>query len=66
VGLQFRAEAFNLFNHPAFGSIYNQLADGPQLFGQAYGTLNSSLGGLNPLYQTGGPRSLQLSLRLHF
>jgi hypothetical protein len=66
LGLQFRAEAFNLFNHPIFGPIYNQLTAGPELFGQAYGTLNGSLGGLNPLYQTGGPRSLQLTLRLHF
>jgi hypothetical protein len=28
--------------------------------------LNSGLGGLNPLFQEGGPRSLQLSLRLDF
>jgi hypothetical protein len=26
--------------------------------------LNNSLGGLNALYQTGGPRSLQLALKL--
>lgn len=64
--LEFRAEAFNLFNHPIFGSIYNQLAYGPGLFGYAYSTLNGSLGGLNPLYQVGGPRSLQVSLRLSF
>jgi Carboxypeptidase regulatory-like domain len=64
--LQFRAESFNLFNHPNFGAIYNELADGPGVFGYAYSTLNSSLGGLNPLYQVGGPRSLQLSLRLSF
>jgi hypothetical protein len=28
--------------------------------------LNHGLGGLNPLFQAGGPRSLQLSLRLTF
>jgi hypothetical protein len=28
--------------------------------------LNNSLGGLNALYQTGGPRSLQLALKLQF
>jgi hypothetical protein len=63
--LQFRAEAFNLFNHPNFGAIYNSLASSTQ-FGYAYNTLNSQLGGLNPLYQLGGPRSLQLTLKLTF
>ncbi len=65
--LQFRAEAFNLFNHASFGAIHNRLQDdGPDRFGRAYSTLNSSLGGLNPLYQVGGPRSLQLMLKLAF
>ena len=64
--LQFRAEAFNLFNHPIFGSINNQLSLGPTLFGLAANTLNSSLGGLSSLYQMGGPRSLQVMLRLNF
>jgi len=63
--LQFRAEAFNLFNHPMFGAVYNYLYYGPSLFGYAYSTLNSQ-GNLNSLYQTGGPRSLQLSLKLSF
>ncbi|MFC5862181.1 carboxypeptidase regulatory-like domain-containing protein [Acidicapsa dinghuensis] len=66
VSLQFKAEAFNAFNHPIFGAIYNSLNDGPNEFGYAYSTLNSFLGGLNPLYQVGGPRSLQLSLKLLF
>jgi hypothetical protein len=64
--LQFRAEAFNVLNHPVYGSIYNILSYGPQLFGQAYTTQNNQLGGLNALYQVGGPRSLQLALKLHF
>ena len=61
---QFRVEAFNLFNHPIFGGI-NPFFGDPQ-FGQATSTLSQSLGVLNPLYQTGGPRSLQLALRLTF
>jgi hypothetical protein len=66
VRLQFRAEAFNLFNHPIFGSIYNQFSQGANYFGRANNTQNSQLGGLNSLYQVGGPRSLQLALKLHF
>ncbi len=63
--LQFRAEAFNVFNHPMFGPVYNYLYYGPSQFGYAYSTLNSQ-GSLNSLYQTGGPRSLQVSLKLSF
>lgn len=67
VGLQFRAEAFNVLNHAIWGNIYNELSmDGPSLFGRAYTMQNTQLGGLNSLYQTGGPRSLQLALKLHF
>lgn len=66
VGLQFRAEAFNVLNHPQFGNFYADLGTGEPLFGTAASTRNSFLGGLNSLYQTGGPRSLQLALKLHF
>lgn len=65
-GLQFRAEAFNIFNRANFGAIYNQLSNGASRFGLAYNTQNSQLGGLNSLYQVGGPRSLQLALKLQF
>ncbi len=65
VGLLFRAEAYNMLNHPSFGSIYNSLANGP-LFGQAYTTEDSQLGGLSSIYQVGGARSMQVSLKLHF
>lgn len=64
--LQLRAEGFNILNHPMFGSIYNQLSVGAARFGLAYTTMNSQLGGLNSLYQMGGPRSVQLALRLRF
>src|SRR5438094_3735252 len=62
--LQFRAEAFNIFNHPSFGSINPFF--GQKTFGQATGTLANSLGILSPLYQMGGPRSMQFALRLAF
>jgi hypothetical protein len=70
VGLQFRAEFFNIFNHPNFGSPNNDLTS--PLFGHSTQTLANSLGsggangGFNPLYQIGGPRSIQLALRLQF
>jgi len=60
--LQFRAEAFNAFNHPNFGQIDPNIFD--PTFGQAISTLNGSLGTLNSLYQMGGPRSMQFALKL--
>ncbi len=70
LSLQARADLFNILNHPNFGSPINYLSS-PQ-FGQATMMLNNSLGsggqsgGLNPLYQVGGPRSIQLALKLQF
>ncbi len=68
--LRFRGEFFNIFNHPNFGPPTNNLTS--PLFGYSTATLASSLGsggangGLNPLYQIGGPRSIQLALKLQF
>jgi carboxypeptidase family protein/TonB-dependent receptor-like protein len=64
LNLQFRAEAFNLLNHPNFGAINTTLTS--TTFGQATGMLGSQLSGLNPLFQVGGPRSFQFALRLDF
>jgi hypothetical protein len=64
--LQFRAEAFNIFNHPIFGEIQNNLTTGTAVFGRATTTLNNQLGGLSALYQQGGPRSFQFALKLVF
>lgn len=62
--IQFRAEAFNIFNHPNFGTINPVF--GQPTFGQATGTLANSLGILSPIYQQGGPRSMQFALKLAF
>ncbi|HEX8291836.1 MAG TPA: carboxypeptidase-like regulatory domain-containing protein, partial [Pyrinomonadaceae bacterium] len=68
--LQVRAEFFNVFNHPNFGDPVGDLNS--RLFGQSVQTLARSLGtggvngGLSPLYQVGGPRSVQLALRFSF
>jgi hypothetical protein len=67
VHLQFRAEAFNIFNHPNFALPENSLTSA--LFGRSTRTFATGLSGgagLNPLYQVGGPRSMQFALRLGF
>jgi hypothetical protein len=80
VNLQFKAEAFNIFNHPNFGDPNGLLGTvsgtgallANSLFGQSTQMLGRSLGtggvtgGFNPLYQIGGPRSIQLALKLQF
>ena len=70
VNLQLRVELFNLFNHPNFADPVNDIRN-PN-FGRSTTMLGRSLGsggisgGLNPLYQVGGPRSIQLSAKLNF
>ena len=65
INMQFRADAFNLLNHPNFTNPLAGISNPPFAL-LSRETLNNGLGGLNPLFQEGGPRSLQLSLRLAF
>jgi hypothetical protein len=67
--LVFRAEIFNAFNHPNFANPVASIGSG--LFGISTGTVaNSQVGGgafgLNSVFNAGGPRATQLSLKLQF
>ncbi|HEV2399934.1 MAG TPA: TonB-dependent receptor, partial [Candidatus Sulfotelmatobacter sp.] len=70
IHLQFRAEMFNLLNHPNFAPPNAELGVGA--FGLSSQTLGQYLGGnvggggFSALYQVGGPRSIQLALKLVF
>jgi hypothetical protein len=63
--LQFRADAFNALNHPNFANPGAFVILGAPFQG-VFEMANQGLGGLNPLFQQGGPRSLQLSLKVTF
>jgi hypothetical protein len=64
VRLQFRAESFNILNHPNFGNVDSTLTDAT--FGQATKMLNQSLGTVSAQYQQGGSRSMQFALKVLF
>lgn len=64
LSLLFRAEAFNITNHPNFGYVDPYLADAT--FGQATSMLNQSLGTVASQYQQGGARSMQFALKVQF
>jgi len=68
--LEFRIEAYNLFNHANFGDPVRYLNS--SVFGQSTSMLNQMLGtgspgsGLAPIFESGGPRSLEGSLKFRF
>jgi hypothetical protein len=70
LNLQLRGDIFNIFNHPNFADPINTLTSAT--FGQSTAMFGRSLGtggvggGFNPLYQIGGPRSVQFSLKIQF
>lgn len=64
IKLQLRADLFNVLNHPQFGLYDNSI--GSSSFGRALTTRNTFISGIDSLYELGGPRSTQFSLRLSF
>jgi hypothetical protein len=70
MNLQFRMDVFDVFNRPTFGDPVSDLNSG--LFGRSTAMFGRSLGnnvgsvGLNSAYQSGRPRTIQLSLKWQF
>jgi hypothetical protein len=68
VALLFRTDIFNIFNHPNFGDPNPRLTQAT--FGQATTMFGRGVSvgsaGLSPIYQIGGPRSMQFSMKLQF
>jgi len=69
VRMQFRAEFFNVLNHPLFANpeastLFNEDPSSPGLFGASNAT--PDVGAANPVIGTGGPRNIQLGLKFIF
>jgi hypothetical protein len=78
--LQFRGEVYNVLNHPNFANVsanlgfyspqYGNFPYDPAQFGRPWSMLGVGGGGgsagIIPLFSTGGPRSVQLALKLVF
>jgi len=69
--LRFQGDIFNVFNRGSFGAY--GITVNAATFGVTSSMANSSLGaannngsGFNPIFSTGGPRNIQLALKLFF
>jgi hypothetical protein len=66
VRLQAQVEAYNIFNWPNFGLPNAQLTASPSIAGRPSAMFGTAIGGLTSLYQTGGPRAVQLAAKILF
>jgi hypothetical protein len=68
VKLYLAAQGFNVLNHPNFANLSS--FEGGNMssanFGIVTRMMNQGMGGGNSLYRSGGPRSMELALRLQF
>jgi hypothetical protein len=69
VRVQFRAEFFNILNHPQFANpeastLFNEDPSQPGAFGASSAT--PDVGAANPVIGTGGPRNIQLGIKFIF
>ena len=71
--VQFHVDVFNVLNTPNFsppeglmGALSGTAFTPRSTFGRSTSLWYARLGGLNRLYQVGGPRSIQLSTGLSF
>jgi hypothetical protein len=60
---EFRADFYNLFNHPAIGI---PSSDGVAPSSANFGLITTTADGTNNIFGSGGPRHLQFGLKLAF
>jgi hypothetical protein len=70
ISLEANISAYNLMNHPTFANPVSYLSS--PLFGQSTAMANLMFGsgspttGLTPIFQEGGPRTVELGLKFTF